>query len=136
MKKIFRRLFTSLKWLIAVLIMLEIASFLAISLSNYWIYGQFGMGSRCGMTLTPCFWKGCGPLITIPAPGKSMPDLLAVRRLRHAGRHRLRRPHHPQLSWPKSGIGRSRSQPATMVNCGEDGFNSLMETKYLQKLSH
>lgn len=24
--------------------------------------------------------------------------------------------------------------PAAMVNCGEDGFNSLMETKYLQKL--
>ena len=38
--------------------------------------------------------------------------------------------------WPKSGIGRSRSSPTTMVNCGEDGFNSMMETKYLQKLSH
>ena len=50
------------------------------------------------------------------------------------GRHRLRRPHHSQLAWPGTGTGRSRIGPPPWINFGQDGFNSLLETKYLQKL--
>ena len=46
MKRVFQGMCRALKWLVASLIMLEIASFLAISLSNYWIYGQFRDGER------------------------------------------------------------------------------------------
>ena len=70
MKRIFQWLFLALKWLIAVLIMLEIASFLAISLSNYWIYGQFRDGEPVRYDPYALFLEGVRPTQIIPAPGQ------------------------------------------------------------------
>ena len=88
MKRIFRILFTSLKWLIAVLIMVEIASFLAISISNYWIYGQLRDGEPVHYDPYALFLEGVRTTYNNPAPGKSLQTFLAVRRLHHAGRLR------------------------------------------------
>ena len=88
MKRIFRILFTSLKWLIAVLIMVEIASFLAISISNYWIYGQLRDGEPVHYDPYALFLEGVRPTAQQSGSRQESDDRLAVRRLHHAGRLR------------------------------------------------
>ncbi|MGC2434696.1 MAG: hypothetical protein WA433_13035, partial [Desulfobaccales bacterium] len=44
MKRIFSGVFRLCKWVIIGVILVEVASFLAVSLSNYWIYGQLRDG--------------------------------------------------------------------------------------------
>ena len=52
--------------------MVEIASFLAISLSNYWIYGQFRDGERVNYDPYALFLEGVRPTYNNPAPGKKV----------------------------------------------------------------
>ena len=40
MRSFFRGLISLVKWLIITLLLVEVGSFLIITLSNYWIYGQ------------------------------------------------------------------------------------------------
>jgi lysophospholipase L1-like esterase len=133
MKRISRTLLIFLKWLIAGIVMVEIASFLAISLSNYWIYGQLRDGERVNYDPYALFLEGVRPTINNPDPGKEVLTvwLFGGSTMRGATDYddrtipsflaRIWNQEEPQL-------------PAAMVNFGEDGFNSLMETKYLQKL--
>jgi len=134
LKKIFTGLFLGLKWLIAGLIMLEIASFLAISLSNYWIYGQLRDGERVNYDPYALFLEGVRPTHNNPAaPGKDVLTfwLFGGSSMRGATDYDDRTiPSFLAQIWNQE----EPNRPATMVNCGEDGFNSLMETKYLQKL--
>ena len=137
MKKTLRILFTSLKWLIALVIMVEVASFLAVSISNYWIYGQLRDGDPVHYDPYALFLEGDAAHVTNnPAPGKSVQHLLAIRRLHHArGLPTMMTAPFPAI-WPRSGTGRSRASRPPWSIAGEDGFNSIMETKYLQKRTH
>jgi lysophospholipase L1-like esterase len=132
--RIFPRLLFLLKWLIAGLIMVEIASFLAISLSNYWIYGQLRDGERVNYDPYALFLEGVRPTHNNPAaPGKNGLTfwLLGGSTMRGATDFDDRTiPSFLAQFWNRE----EPQRPATMVNCGEDGFNSIMETKYLQKL--
>ena len=134
MKKIFTGLCLGLKWLIAGLIMLEIASFLAISLSNYWIYGQIRDGEPVRYDPYALFLEGVRPTFNNPDPsGKNIRTfwLFGGSAMRGACDHDDRTiPSYLARLWNQE----EPQQPAIMVNCGEDGFNSLLETKYLQKL--
>ncbi len=133
MKRILLRLFSLFKWLIAVIIMVEIASFLAISLSNYWIYGQFRDGERVTYDPYALFLEGVRPTANNPDPaGKKLPSFWLF------GGSTMRGATDYDDRTIPSFLARILNQekpylPATVVNCGEDGFNSLMETKYLQK---
>ena len=70
MKRIFSGLFLLCKWLIAGIILVEIASFLAISLSNYWIYGQLRDGDVVSYDPYALFLEGVRPTLNNPAaPG-------------------------------------------------------------------
>ncbi|MCX5889304.1 MAG: SGNH/GDSL hydrolase family protein [Deltaproteobacteria bacterium] len=132
MKRIFQLAFIALKWLIAGLIMLEIASFLAISLSNYWIYGQFRDGDPVHYDAYALYLEGVRPTANNPDPGKSRMTvwLFGGSAMRGACDDDDRTiPSYLAGLWNREEL----SRPATMVNCGQDGFNSLMETKYLQK---
>jgi len=132
LKKIFKGLYLGIKWLIAGLIMLEIASFLAISLSNYWIYGQFRDGDPVRYDPYALYLEGVRPTANNPAPGKSRMTvwLFGGSAMRGACDQDDRTiPSYLAQLWNREEPG----HPATMVNCGQDGFNSLMETKYLQK---
>ena len=51
--------------------MVEIASFLAISISNYWIYGQLRDGEPVHYDPYALFLEGVRPTYNNPAPGKS-----------------------------------------------------------------
>jgi hypothetical protein len=132
LKKIFHWLFLSVKWLIAVIIMVEVASFLAVCISNYWIYGQLRDGDPVRYDPYALFLEGVRPTHYNPAPGQSRVTvwLFGGSTMRGACDHDSRTiPSYLAKLW-------NRQEPthtATMVNCGQDGFNSLMETKYLQK---
>ncbi len=112
--------------------MVEIASFLAISLSNYWIYGQLRDGDPVHYDPYALYLEGVRPTANNPAPGKSQMTvwLFGGSAMRGACDHDDRTiPSYLAQLWNRE----EPSRPATMVNCGQDGFNSLMETKYLQK---
>jgi lysophospholipase L1-like esterase len=134
LKKLFTGLCRGLKWLIAGLIMLEIASFLAISLSNYWIYGQIRDGEPVRYDPYALFLEGVRPTFNNPDPsGKNIRTfwLFGGSAMRGATDYDDRTiPSFLAQIWNQE----EPQHPAIMVNCGEDGFNSLMETKYLQKL--
>lgn len=133
MKRISKKLLIFLKWLIAAIIMLEIASFLAISLSNYWIYGQLRDGETVNYDPYALFLEGVRPTLNNPPPGKEALTfwLFGGSTMRGATNYNDRTiPSFLARIWNRE----EPKLPAAMVNCGEDGFNSLMETKYLQKL--
>ncbi len=70
MKRIFSGLFLVCKWLIIGALLVEIASFLAISLSNYWIYGQLRDGDVVSYDPYALFLEGVRPTVNNPpAPG-------------------------------------------------------------------
>jgi hypothetical protein len=133
LRRILRRLFISLKWLVGIIIMVEVASFLAISLSNYWIYGQLRDGEPVHYDPYALFLEGVRPTYHNPAPEKSVLTfwLFGGSTMRGATDYDERTiPSCLAKIWNQE----EPRQPATVVNLGEDGFNSLMETKYLQKM--
>ncbi len=133
MKRIFRGLFLTVKWLVAVLIMVEVASFLAIMVSNYWIYGQFRDGDPVHYDPYALFLEGVRPTANNPAPGQSRVAvwLFGGSTMRGACDHDERTiPSYLAGIWNRE----EPQEPATMINYGQDGFNSLLETKYLQKV--
>ena len=72
-------------------VLVEIASFLAITLSNYWIYGQIRDGEPVRYDPYALFMEGERPTVHNHDPwaGRIL-DFLALRGLHHAGRHGLR----------------------------------------------
>ncbi len=133
LKRIFLRLFTLLKWLIIGVILVELASFLAISLSNYWIYGQLRDGDPVHYDPYALFLEGVRFTANNPAPGHNYPTcwLFGGSTMRGATDYDDRTI--PSFL-AKILNHQDLDQPVYVVNHGEDGFNSLMETKYLQKL--
>ena len=134
MKRIFAGLFLLCKWLIAGIILVEVASFLAICLSNYWIYGQLREGDVVSYDPYALFLEEVRPTLNNPAapgPGAWTFWLLGGSTMRGATDYDGRTiPSFLARDWNRE----EPDHPATMCNYGQDGFNSLMETKYLQKL--
>lgn len=133
MHKIFRGLFISLKWLVGIIVLVEVCSFLAISLSNYWIYGQLRDGEPVHYDPYALFLEGVRPTHNNPVPEKSVLTfwLFGGSTMRGATDYDGRTiPSCLAKIWNQE----EPLQPATVVNLGEDGFNSLMETKYLEKM--
>jgi lysophospholipase L1-like esterase len=133
MKRYFQWLFFLLKCLIGGIILLEICSFLAICLSNYWIYGQLRDGELVCYDPYALFLEGVRPTFHNPPPGKEALTIwfFGGSSMRGATNHDDRTiPSFLAQIWNR----KEPQLPAAMINHGEDGFNSLMETKYLQKL--
>ncbi|MEW6658892.1 MAG: SGNH/GDSL hydrolase family protein [Thermodesulfobacteriota bacterium] len=133
MKKYPQWVFFILKCLIAAIILLEVASFLAICLSNYWIYGQLRDGELVHYDPYALFLEGERPTFHNPPPGQEALTFwfFGGSSMRGATNHDDRTiPSFLAQIWNRE----EPELPAAMVNLGEDGFNSLMETKYLQKL--
>lgn len=132
-KRIFKGLLSLIKWAVFALIMVEVASFLVISLSNYWIYGQLRDGEVVRYDPYALFLEGVRPTHNNPPPGERVLTvwLFGGSTMRGATDYDERTiPSFLAKLWNRE----EPQQPAIMVNCGEDGFNSILETKYLQKL--
>jgi len=133
MKKFSQWLFFLLKWLIGGIVLLEISSFLVICLSNYWIYGQLRDGELVHYDPHALFLEGVRPTFNNPPAGKEVLTfwLFGGSTMRGATDHDDRTiPSFLAQVWNQE----EPNLPAAVINLGEDGFNSLMETKYLQKL--
>lgn len=136
MKRIFRLLVTGVKWLIATVIVVEIFSFLIIIGSNYLIYGQVRDCDPVRYDPYTLFVsEGC------PRPTANNPPALDRQKNRLIwlfGGSTMKGATDDDTKTIPSFLARDLNQveplsPSYLINFGEPSFNSLMETKYLQK---
>jgi len=136
-KKFFGAFITVFKWLIIGVIFIEILCFLVISGSNYLIYGKVREGSRVRYDPYALFLNkgGVRPTAHNPPPPWKNPHLLIWM---FGGSTMRGSTDHDDRTIPSylAEMFNRREQPGqvTVVNYGENSFNSLLETKYLQKL--
>ena len=137
MKKILRLCFTSLKWLVLFAVTLEVFSFLVVTAGNYLVYGHYYEGSRVRYDPYALFLSVEGPRPTANNPaGPGGPDRCIVWML---GGSTMRGStdfdDRTIPSYTAALLNRPGGPfPCTVMNYGENSFNSLIETKYLQKL--
>ncbi len=136
MKKSLRFLFTALKWLVLAAVAVEVFCFLIVTASNYLIYGHYWEGSRVRYDPYALFLNDDGPRPTAHNPAHPGP---ANRTIWMFGGSTMRsdsgRVDATIPSYLAAILNRPGSPyPCTVVNFGENSFNALMETKYLQKL--
>jgi hypothetical protein len=139
--RFFRILAVGLKWIILAAISLEIFCFLVITATNYLVFGQPWEGSLVNYDAYAIFLnvEGVQPTLNNPPETGSPAAGKSPRRLWLLGGSTMRG------GWVKAGetipsylaeiINRPGSPDKVIVtNFGENSFNSLLETKYLQKL--
>lgn len=136
MRTFFHGLVRVLKWFVAVIILVEICSFLAITLSNYWIYGQARDGDAVRYDPYAVYVSRKGVRPTVHNPVGT--DRQRVDTIWIFGGSTTRGTDNRDDTTIPSLLAQVLNQeeprlPAVVVNFGEPGFNSLMETKYLQK---
>jgi hypothetical protein len=136
MKRIFRGLITGLKWVVLGLVMIELCSFLVITVSNYWIYGQVRDGDPVRYDPYALFVSEKGPRPTTHNP--PAPDRRKYRLIWLFGGSTMNGATLDDDKTIPSFLARDLNQqepvlPAYLVNFGEPSFNSLMEAKYLEK---
>jgi len=134
MRKFGRLLLSCLKWLVLAAVAMEIVAFLVVSASNYLIYGKLREGTGFRYDPYALFLNVEGPRPTAhnppaAAPGKTV-WLLGGSTMRGATDHDDR----TLPSYLAAFLNRPGHPPVTVLNFGENSFNSLLETKYLQKL--
>lgn len=136
MTRFCRLLFTGLKWLIAGLILVEVFSFLIITVSNYWIYGQVRDGDPVRYDPYVLFVSETAPRPTAHNP--PAPDRGKYRLIWLFGGSTMKGATDDDTKTIPSFLARDLNQaepllPAYLINFGEPSFNSLMESKYLEK---
>ena len=137
LKSFWRCLLTVGKWIVVVLVLLEIGCFLVVTLSNLLIFGHVWEGGPSNYDPYTLFLDGKGVRPTANNPSDS-----ETKKVKHiwmlggstmrAGDVKVSETIASYLALKLNGPG-SRSQVVT-TNYGENSFNSLLETKYLQKL--
>lgn len=137
MRSFFRGLISFCKWLIIAAILVEVASFLIITLSNYWIYGQLRDGNRVNYDPYALFLTVGYPRPTINNPAQAEKGKDKIIWL-FGGSTMAGATDFDDRTIP-SFLARNLNQqeprlPAYLINYGEPSFNSLMETKYFQKV--
>lgn len=137
MKKFLRLLLSCLKWALLTLVAVEILCFLIITASNYLVFGHAWEGSRVRYDPYALFLEVDGPRPTahnVPAqPGQSHLTIWMLGGSTMRGSTDFDDRTIP--SYLAAILNKPGSpQTYTILNFGENSFNSLLETKYLQKL--
>jgi len=137
MKKVFGIMVTLLKWVIISAAVLEVFSFLIVMTSNYWIYGQLRDGDRVRYDPYILFQTVGYPRPTANNPGSG--DRGKCKTLWLFGGSTMSGCTDDDTKTIPSFLAEILNQqppvlPAYLINYGEPSFNSLMETKYLQKV--
>jgi hypothetical protein len=136
MKPFFRLLGTGLKWLLLTLLAVELFSFLIIMGSNYLIYGQFHDCDPVQYDPYTLFVSVRHPRPTRNNP--PAPDWQRYRLIWLFGGSTMNGATADDGKTIPSFLARDLNQanprlPAYLINFGEPSFNSLMESKYLEK---
>lgn len=134
MKKVLRFLGSLLKWLLLAVMAVEVLCFLVVTVSNRLIYGSIWEGSRVWYDPYILYREGVRPT-SHNAPDPSGPR---HRTIWLFGGSTMRGGSLPEEQTIPSFLARTLNEEAkpqsfTLVNFGENSFNSLLETKYLQK---
>jgi lysophospholipase L1-like esterase len=136
MKKILRLLLTSIKWLLLAAVAVEVFCFLVVSVGNYLIYGHVYEGSWVRYDPYALFLNVHGPCPTAHNPAN--PGAPGQRTIWIFGGSTMRSGtttiDATIPSYLAGLLNQPGNRPCTVLNYGENSFNSLMETKYLQKM--
>lgn len=141
MKRFFRLLGAGGKWILLSLIGIEIFSFLLISFTNLVLFGTLWEGSQAYYDAYALFLNAEGVQPTLHNPPESESDTAGKqpRRLWLFGGSTMRggwvQPGETIASYLAEMVNRPENlEKMVVTNYGENSFNSLLETKYLQKL--
>jgi lysophospholipase L1-like esterase len=135
-KKLFRFIFVVLKWFVLIVVSVEVLSFLAITISNFIMYGHAREGSRAVYDSYTLFLQN--PAVRPTFYNENSPDrskgkiiwLFGGSTMRGATDHDDR----TIASYLAKELNSAHSQfRFTVVNFGTNSFNSLLESKYLEK---
>jgi len=137
LKRFFRIIFFPIKWLIIAAVCVEVLSFLIITASNYIVYGHAREGSRAVYDPYTLFLQSAGirptanNAVSLEADKKRTIWMFGGSTMRGATDHDDR-------TIPSLLAAHLNSESTglrfRLVNFGVNSFNSLLETKYLQKL--
>jgi lysophospholipase L1-like esterase len=140
-KKLFRLLWIGLKWIILTLLVVEIFCFLLITVTNLLIFGIPWEGSQVYYDAYAIFLhvEGVKPTLHNPPESNSLGAEKPPRRLWLLGGSTMRGGWVQEGETIPSYLAEILNRPGSpekviLTNYGENSFNSLMETKYLQKL--
>jgi len=136
LKNFFRILYSAVKWVAVIVVCVEILSFTAITAANYILYGHGREGTRARYDPYTLFLVADGVQPT--ANNSATPSAEKDRTIWLFGGSTMRAendPHEKSIPSFLSRMLNSEQRPLhfTLVNYGVNSFNSLMETKYLQK---
>lgn len=141
MKPVRRFLWALVRWLVLAVLGLEILCFLVITASNYLIYGHPWEGSRVDYDAYAIFLnvEGVQPTTGNPPEEAIRAAGGKARRLWLLGGSTMRGGWVKAAETIPSYLARElnrpgKKTPVIVTNYGENSFNSLLETKYLQKL--
>jgi hypothetical protein len=134
LKKFLHLSFTVCKWIVVAAISLEVLSFILVSLSNFMIYGTAWEGGY-GVRYDPYVLFLRGPRPTSQNPRHPTQN---HRTLWLFGGSTMRgSTDHDDRTIPSFLAGKLNQSGSrfsyTVINFGENSYNSLLETKYLQK---
>lgn len=135
MKKSPRLILSLLKWAVITLAAVELMSFLVLTLGNLFIHGSVWEGSRVNYDAYTLFQEGPRPTANNPSIPAAAKDPRAIWMF---GGSTVRGSTDDDAktipSFLAGILNRENNRSCTVLNFGENSFNSLLETKYLQKL--
>lgn len=137
MKRAFRVFLTTLKWSALVLLGVEVASFFVLTLANLFVYGSVWEGSRVQYDPYTLFQEGIRPTAHNPAAAVGREGGGPVPIWMFGGSTMRGATDDDTRTIPSylAGLlnGRGGQSGYLVRNYGENSFNSLLETRYLQK---
>jgi hypothetical protein len=137
MKKVLKGIWSAVKWVIIGLICIEALSFVAVTVSNFILYGHAREGSRAIYDPYTLFLQSSGPRAT--AHNSVSADCRKNKTIWLLGGSTMRGSTDSDDKTIPSFVAQflnsgDRGLHVTVKNYGMNSFNSLLETKYLQKL--
>jgi len=135
MRILFSWFFKILTWAVAIVFLVELVSFAVVSVSNYVIYGHIREGSRVMYDPYALFRKKEGPRPTTQFPAKPEQKNVVIWMF---GGSTTRGAVENDSNTIASQLARNLNTPDSrthyaVYNFGENSYNSLLETKYLQE---
>lgn len=136
MKKIFRFIVMMLKWILLIAVSVEGLSFLAIIISNFTLYGHAREGSGATYNAYTLFLQN--PAVRPTAYNDSSPDQSKNKAILLFGGSTMRGAKDHVDRTIASFLAKELNANSSgfrfaVVNFGTNSFNSLLESKYLQK---
>ena len=136
LRSIFRLLGSLLKWVVIGVFLVELCAFLIISISNFILYGHLREGSRAVYDPYTLFLQT--PAVRPTTGNATAPDTAKNRTIWMFGGSTMRGATDDDARTIPSFLAEylnanGRGLHFTVVNFGINSFNSLLETKYLEK---